>query len=201
MLLQLEEGFNGQPKMVYSAIMNGIKALNLVATKMVKIPIPGDKKRQVRFPEFQWLNTADYKAWKVVKTVKLNAPAKEVWKQVGGFFNMHSWHPDITRTTILPDQLDVNAIRRQKTLKGQPNVLEQLTFLDNEQMFYKYKGYKGPWGEKVRDYCAEFRVVETKVNKQCMVVWSSTFFYSKDVVSKFYKRGLKALKNGLIKHN
>jgi hypothetical protein len=194
MLLQLEQGFNGQPKIVYSSIMNGIRELNTIATKMVQTPIPGDKKGRHGAPSFEWLNTSDYKEWKVVKTVTLNASAKAVWKEIGGFFNMHIWHPDITRTTILPDQLDVNAIRRQKTLKGQPNVLEQLTFFDNEKMYYRYKGYKGPWGEKVRDYCAEFRIIETKPDEQCMVVWSSTFFYRKDVVSKFYKRGLKALK-------
>lgn len=194
MLLQLEEGFNGKPQLVFNAIMNGIKELNLVASKIVALPIPGDKKGRHGSPSFEWLNTTDYKEWNVVKTVKLDAPAKDVWRVVGGFFNMDLWHPDITRTTPMPDQMELSAIRRKLTIKDQPNPLEQLTFLDNAQMVYKYKGYKGPWGEKVRDYCAEIRVVETKPGEKCMVLWSADFFYSKDVISKFYKRGLKALK-------
>ncbi len=194
MLLQLEEAFNGNPNLLYTAITTGMKGLNPVAAKIVALPIPGDKKGLHGTPTFEWLNTSDYEHFSVVKTVKLDAPASEVWKLVGGFYNMHLWHPDVTKTTILPDQLKVGAIRRRLRIKKKPKVLEQLTFLDNEKMVYKYRGYKGPWGEKVRDYCAEIRVLETKVGEECMVHWSANFFYFEDPVSKFYKRGLKALK-------
>lgn len=194
MLQQLEAGFRGNPKLFYTAIMNGMHGLLPMAYKMVKMPIPGDPKGRHGAPSFEWMDTSAYKDWHVVQTVKIKAAAEDVWDLVGGFFTIHTWHPDISNTEMLPKQMKKHAIRRKLTFPGQPKVVEQLVMMDNENRCYKYKWHSGPWGEKVQNYHAEIKVIETKPGKQCMVEWSSEFYYSSDALSKFYKRGFKALK-------
>jgi len=134
-----------------------------------------------------------YKNWRVVRTVELNAPAQEVWDLVGGFFNIHKWHPDIVQTEVPSDQTDVSAIRRFLTFPGQPKTTEELIFMDNENFHYRYKWHAGEWGEKVQRYFAEIRVLELELEKRCVVQWSSTFYYFEDALTQFYQNGFAAL--------
>ncbi len=68
----------------------------------------------------------EYKHWRVVQTVELNASSVDVWQVVGGFFNIHLWHPDIQLTEIPDDQTMVMPIRRVLTFPGQPKTTEEL---------------------------------------------------------------------------
>ena len=56
MLYQLEEGFNGNPKVFYTAIMNGMHELSPIANKMVQMPIQNDPNKLNGSPSFEWVN-------------------------------------------------------------------------------------------------------------------------------------------------
>jgi hypothetical protein len=137
----------------------------------------------------------DPRHWHVVQTVPLGAPARTVWDVVGGFFTIHTWHPDIVATEVLENQTDVSAIRRRLTFPGQPKTIEELILMDNENFHYRYKWYAGEWGERVRNYIASMRVIESEMGRHCIVQWSSTFLYDKDAVSDFYWNGFHALQS------
>ena len=53
MLHQLEEGFNGNPKVFYTAIMNGMRNLPPIARQIVQVPIKGNKDGLNAAPTFQ----------------------------------------------------------------------------------------------------------------------------------------------------
>jgi hypothetical protein len=139
------------------------------------------------------MNNEAYKNWRVIRTVELNAPAQEVWDLVGGFFNLHKWHPDIVQTEVLSDQTEMSAVRRLLTFPGQPKTTEELIFMDNENFHYRYKWHEGEWGEKVQRYVAEIKVLELELDQRCVVQWSSTFYYFEDALTQFYQNGFDAL--------
>lgn len=56
MLLQLEEALNGNPKVLYTAIMNGMHAVSDLGLKLVALPIPGDLQHRHGSPTFEWVN-------------------------------------------------------------------------------------------------------------------------------------------------
>jgi len=135
----------------------------------------------------------DYKHWEVTRTVELNATAEQVWEVIGGFYTIHLWHPDITQTEIPPGQTKTRQLRRLLTFPGQPKTTEELVSMDNADFHYRYKWYKGDWGEKVKNYHASLRVLAGDLNKTCVVQWSSTFDYPTDAISDFYLNGFRAL--------
>lgn len=134
-----------------------------------------------------------YKNWRVVQTVELGATAAEVWDVVGGFFTIHRWHPDIKLTEISSSQTKTRDLRRILTFPGQPKTIEQLILMDNDNYHYRYKWFKGDWGERVQKYVAAIRVFETDMGKRCVMQWSSTFYFTEDALSTFYWNGFKAL--------
>jgi len=54
MLKQLEEGFNGNPKVFYTAIMNGMHNLSPLAIAMMQTPIDGEPQNKHGAPSFEW---------------------------------------------------------------------------------------------------------------------------------------------------
>ncbi len=133
------------------------------------------------------------KQWKVVRTIELNSSAEKVWNTVGGFYTLHIWHPDIKKTEIGKDQVLNPEIRRILTFPGQPTTTEQLVFMDNQHFYYGYKWHAGAWGETIKNYHSEIRVIEIEVDKKCMVQWTGHFFYTSDALSQFYENGLTSL--------
>jgi hypothetical protein len=131
--------------------------------------------------------------WYVVQTVELHAPGADVWKVVGGFYNIHKWHPDIKLSEVPPEQTSMSPLRRILTFPGQPKTTEELILMDNANCQYQYKWFAGEWGEKVRDYISTIRVFDSHMGGRCVVQWSSTFYYTEDAVSEFYKRGFRQL--------
>lgn len=54
MLSQIEEGFNGNPKVFYSAIMNSMHQLTEIARNMMEINIDNDPLKRTGSPSFEW---------------------------------------------------------------------------------------------------------------------------------------------------
>lgn len=55
MVLQLNEGFNGNSKVLYSAIMNDMHGLPAKAALIMQMPVPGDPQRRNAMPTFEWV--------------------------------------------------------------------------------------------------------------------------------------------------
>ena len=138
-------------------------------------------------------NTAGYKQWHVIRSVVLGAPAAEVWNVIGGFYTIHEWHPDISKTEIPAKQTQTRQLRRLLTLPGQPKTTEELVLMDNADFHYRYKWYQGPWGEEVKNYQASLRVLSGDLDKTCIVQWESTFEHPTDAISDFYWNGFREL--------
>jgi hypothetical protein len=141
---------------------------------------------------------AGAKHWKVIQSVELDASAAKVWDFIGGFYTIHTWSPGIDTTTVVPDQTKIRPIRRIVNFPQIPAPMntstEQLVFMDNENMLYKYKWHAGEWGEDFKDYHSEIQVVELAPDKRCMVFWSGEFINEKDGLTAFYRSGLDFLK-------
>jgi hypothetical protein len=138
-------------------------------------------------------NTARYKKWHVIRSVVLGAPAAEVWQVIGGFYTIHEWHPDISKTEIPSEQTQTRQLRRILTFPGLPTTTEELVSMDNDDFHYRYKWYQGQWGEEVKDYQASLRVLSGDLDKTCIVQWESTFEYPTDAISDFYWHGFREL--------
>lgn len=133
-----------------------------------------------------------YRDWRVVKTVELGASASEVWDVIGGFYTIHLWHPDITKLEVLGEQTATREIRRLLTFPGQPQAIEELVSLDNENFHYRYKWHAGEWGQRIHNYHSDLRVFDVEGGK-CVVQWVATFYYKEDAISQFYQNGFDEL--------
>jgi hypothetical protein len=56
MLTQVVDALNGTPKVMYTAIMNGMHGLMPIAAKMVAMPIEGDRDGRTGAPSFEWID-------------------------------------------------------------------------------------------------------------------------------------------------
>jgi len=139
------------------------------------------------------IKDSDYKHQHITRTVKLGATAKQVWDVIGGFYTIHEWHPDISKTEIPKDQIQTRQLRRELTFPGQPITVEELVSLNNADFHYTYKWHAGLWGEEVKDYKASLRILTGDLNETCIVQWESTFDYPSDGISDFYLNGFKEL--------
>lgn len=133
-----------------------------------------------------------YRNWRVVKTVELGASASEVWDVIGGFYTIHLWHPDITKLDVLGEQTAIREIRRLLTFPGQPQAIEELVSMDNENYHYRYKWHAGEWGQEIHNYYSDLRVFDLE-NGNSVVQWCATFYYKEDAISEFYQNGFNEL--------
>ncbi|CAM1364935.1 SRPBCC family protein [Tenacibaculum xiamenense] len=138
------------------------------------------------------MNEQDYKDWRVVKSVELGASAEQVWEVIGGFYTIHKWHPDITELEVISDQTDTRELRRLLTFPGQPQAIEELVSMDNENHHYRYKWHWGEWGEAIHKYYSDLRVIDVEGGTS-IVQWVATFYYKEDAISDFYQRGFDEL--------
>jgi hypothetical protein len=58
MLRQLEQALTGMPKVLYTAIMNGMHGSTSTALEMMTTPIPNDPEDRTGCPTFDWLDKA-----------------------------------------------------------------------------------------------------------------------------------------------
>jgi hypothetical protein len=140
----------------------------------------------------------NYRDWHVIESVTLNASASTVWELVGGFFNVHKWHPDIQLTEFFDKQTDISPIRRVITSFSEPKTVEELVMMNNDDFHYRYKWYAGVWGERVQNYVANIRVFAIERDQKCTMQWSSTFRYTENPVSEFYWNGFRALQSRFL---
>jgi hypothetical protein len=133
------------------------------------------------------------KHWKVTRIVELGATRESVWAVVGGFYTIHTWHPDITRVGVPRDQTITRELRRELEFPGQAPTMEELVLMDNDDCRYSYKWHSGAWGERVKNYRAALRVFAGDGDDSSIVQWSSEFDYSRDAVSEFYESGFRSL--------
>jgi len=141
------------------------------------------------------MSTKEYKNWRVVVVCDLNASAAKVWHLVGGFYNINQWHPDIPICEVPEEQGEERDIRRKLSFPGQTPTWEEIVFMDNENMRYTYKWHKGEWGETTQKYHAQIQVIETELDKRCLVQWSSKFYATEDGLTQFYQNGFENLIN------
>jgi len=139
------------------------------------------------------MNQAAERPFHVIQCVELGASAADVWALIGGFYTIHQWHPDIAQTTVPKNQTETGPLRRELTFPGQPITVEELLFQDNANWRYSYKWHAGEWGERVKNYVAEIRVIELEPQRRSLVHWSSTFTYFEDALSEFYWNGFREL--------
>jgi len=57
MLRQIAEAFNGNPEVLYTAIVNGMHNLTPLAVEMMETPIKGDSEGRNGAPSFEWAGT------------------------------------------------------------------------------------------------------------------------------------------------
>ena len=131
--------------------------------------------------------------WDITRTVSLAATASKVWEVIGGFYTIHEWHPDISKTEIPGNQTQMKPLRRILTFPGQPVTEEELLFMDNEDFHYRYKWHSGKWGEEVKNYHSSLRIFAGDLEKTCVVQWSCSFDNPHDAISEFYLNGFRAL--------
>ncbi|MDO6683243.1 SRPBCC family protein [Oceanobacter sp. 5_MG-2023] len=126
----------------------------------------------------------------VTESVKVNAPAAEVWALVGEFNDLNRWHPAVKLSKQVSD-------RRYLTLQDGAEIVEEETSRDNSGMNYSYRILSGPL--PVEAYNATISVTSMG-DSQSKVTWQSTFDAkgmsrpeAEAVISGVYRGGLDQL--------
>ncbi|CAF1674227.1 unnamed protein product, partial [Adineta ricciae] len=146
------------------------------------------------FPEQQFTKDSSHitkKHFNVIQTVRISDTADAIWKLVGGFFNIHEWHPQISATEI--DDQNTFIKRRVIFADEMIDTIEQLQILDNEKRHYQYKNVGGNWGKLVENYESKLEVIEDDNGRSAIVRWIGSFDSHADLVSDFYRIGLDSL--------
>ena len=134
------------------------------------------------------LLTTKLKHFEITQSVSIQTPADDIWKLIGDFFTIHTWHPDITTTKV------DGPLSRQVFFPGQYiNTVEQMTLYDPSKRIYSYKNVGGDWGKEVRNYESKLSVIEDNNGKSSIVTWSGSFDSINDGVTNFYRKGLDSL--------
>ena len=124
----------------------------------------------------------------VTRSVRVGAPAAEVWGLVGDFHRIDDWHPGIAkseRAVIGDDEF------RLLTTKDGGRILEHLVNKDSHSLTYAIVRSPLP----VAHY--ESRIAVNTAGSGCEVRWSGSFTPTADnadeVIAGIYEAGLKAL--------
>ena len=133
----------------------------------------------------------------VTKSVKVDASAESVWKQIGEFCAIADWHPAIAKCEVSKEG---DATFRTLTLGDGGKIKEKHNGSDT--MGYMYAIIESPL--PVKDYNALFDV--TGDDKSATVEWSASFLAKgkpdgevKELISGIFDSGLKAIKDKLSK--
>jgi uncharacterized protein YndB with AHSA1/START domain len=146
---------------------------------------------------------------KVTETIKINAPAAEVWNRIADFCAISHWHPGIAKCTVEGG----NAAGAKRTLRigkaDGPIVVEELQVHDPAGMMYRYKIVKTDNTVLPVTTYSAFLTVKDNGDKTSTVEWRSGFYraYTKNnpppelndqaalsAVSGAYQAGLANLK-------
>ena len=121
-------------------------------------------------------------------------PVAAVWKKIGDFCGIASWHPAIASC-----QLSANKKERTLTLKGGGTIVERLVRWSNKDHFYTYRIISGPL--PVADYEATLRVRAAKSGS--VISWHGHYKAkgasdadAQKAIDGVYESGLTALAGG-----
>lgn len=103
---------------------------------------------------------------KVTVATKVMAPADEVWRLVGGWNGLPSWHPAV-ETSVIED----GGHRRRLKLADGAEITEQLEKFDGEAKTYTYSIVASTL--PLRDYRSTITV--TREGEKSTIEWSTTF--------------------------
>ena len=103
---------------------------------------------------------------KVTVATKVTAPADEVWRLVGGWNALPSWHPAV-ETSVIED----GGHRRRLKLADGAQITEQLEKFDGEAKTYTYSIVASTL--PLRDYRSTITV--TREGEKSTIEWSTTF--------------------------
>jgi len=106
----------------------------------------------------------------VSRSVRLKAPAEEVWALIGPFDSLTKWHTAMLNCTLGVDQ---GHMVRHLVVVGGIKVTERLIQHDDAGMVYRY-AMSDAGRFPVVDFTASLRVSDHG-NDGCAVTWSSSF--------------------------
>lgn len=108
----------------------------------------------------------------VSKEASLNVSAADLWKKVGDFAGINTWHPAIASSEIVKGANNEVGAHRKLTLGDGAVIVEELAARDDAGMTLSYTIVEGPL--PVTDYRATITVVADGEGKSKMT-WGSTF--------------------------
>lgn len=122
----------------------------------------------------------------------------DLWKKVGEFTGINTWHPGIASSEIVKGNNNEVGAHRKLTLGDGAVILEQLAARDDAGMSLTYLILEGPL--PVTDYRSTMTVV-AEGEGQSKLTWSSTFkaaaavepAKAQDVIGGVYQAGLDNL--------
>jgi hypothetical protein len=127
---------------------------------------------------------------KVIKTKSFDVSVDEMWKRVGEFHELHTWHPLIESSTPQED----GTVRALTIAGGGAPVLE--TLVDHGDHFYAYRIDDSPLPVV---NCQSMLRVKATGPTSCEVEWEAEFAPSGSedeavqMIAGFYEAGLNAL--------
>lgn len=143
------------------------------------------------------LSIAEPEALHISKSVDVNAPAAEVWKLVGNYNAIPTWHPAVT-TSDLTGTGYAHGDIRVLTLKDGAKIYDELTVYEDLEKSYTYRLIKSPL--PLFGYIGQLSVVDNKQGGST-VTWSSRFYAdgvgddeAMNIIDGVYASGLESLK-------
>lgn len=101
----------------------------------------------------------------VIRSRKFNSAPETIWKTIGDFKSLHTWHPAVKNCTS-----SLGGKIRELTLADGGRILE--TLLNDGALAYTYRIDQSPL--PVKNYVATLRVRDAGQNA-CQVEWEATF--------------------------
>ncbi len=132
----------------------------------------------------------------VEESVTLAASPDKVWKVVGNYGQLESWHPVVAKTTISKGKNNQVGAHRLIETKDGGKIVEALLAYDAAKMSMRYRFVDAPL--PLSDYRSKLSVVAS--GKGSKVVWSGSFkangvedAKAREIVSGIYRAGLDQL--------
>ena len=132
---------------------------------------------------------------KVAVSMKLDAPADEVWGIVGGYHCLPNWHPAVAKSEAIEDG---NDIIRDLELHDGGHVIERLDEFSNSRRTYTYAITGGVM--PVENYTATLSVYEDENGAGAVIHWTAEFDATGDeaetvdlIANDVFRRGFQAV--------
>jgi mxaD protein len=124
----------------------------------------------------------------------------DLWKKVGDFNGLNTWHPAISKSEVVKGNNNEVGAHRKLTLADGAVIVEELAARDETAMSLTYTIVEGPL--PVTDYRATVSVAPEGEGKS-KLVWSSTFkpaagteaAKAQEIIGGVYQAGLDNLAN------